>query len=244
MRIGLISDTHGQLRPAVFDRFQDVDHILHAGDIGTPDILVELEVLAPVTAVWGNTDGFAVRARVPETAEVVLAGRRIVVVHGHQFGSPTPAELRAAHPNADVVVYGHTHRPLLDRNGSPLVVNPGAAGPARFNLRPSVAILTLSDTGTDAEFFRLTDCPARCGAGATGNRRSADHGSDRTVPLDSRGAPGAIGHNARRVEARYHWVARGRWHSAFTGLARCFDESRRRTTARSPDPAPGEWVVA
>ncbi len=157
MRIGLISDTHGQLRPAVFDRFQDVDHILHAGDIGTPDILVELEVLAPVTAVWGNTDGFAVRARVPETAEVVLAGRRIVVVHGHQFGSPTPAELRAAHPNADVVVYGHTHRPLLDRNGSPLVVNPGAAGPARFNLRPSVAILTLSDTGTDVEFFDLTD---------------------------------------------------------------------------------------
>lgn len=157
MRIGLISDTHGQLRPAVFDRFQDVDHILHAGDIGTPDILVELEVLAPVTAVWGNTDGFAVRARVPETAEVVLAGRRIVVVHGHQFGSLTPAELRAAHPNADVVVYGHTHRPLLDRNGSPLVVNPGAAGPARFNLRPSVAILTLSDTGTDVEFFDLTD---------------------------------------------------------------------------------------
>lgn len=157
MRIGLISDTHGQLRAAVFDRFHGVDHILHAGDIGSPEILVELEALAPVTAAWGNTDGFAVRARVPETAELVLAERRIVVVHGHQLGSPTPAGLRAAYPTADIVVYGHTHRPLLDRDGSPLVVNPGAAGPARFKLQPSVAILTLSDTGVGVRFLELQD---------------------------------------------------------------------------------------
>lgn len=143
MRIGLISDTHGRLRNEVFDRFQGVERILHAGDIGTPDLLVELEAIAPVTAVFGNTDGFSVRERVPDVADIDLAGRRVVVVHGDQLGSPTPAALRATYPAAQIIVYGHTHRALVDETGGVLVVNPGSAGAARFGAPPSVAILTL-----------------------------------------------------------------------------------------------------
>lgn len=142
MRIGLISDTHGRLRPEVFERLEGVDRILHAGDVGPPELLAELEALAPVTAVWGNTDGFDLRALLPETAELDLGGRRVVVTHGHQLGTPNPAALRGAHPAADVIVYGHTHRPLVDR-GESLVVNPGSAGAARFGIPPSVAVLTL-----------------------------------------------------------------------------------------------------
>lgn len=147
MKIGLISDTHGRLRPDVFDRLKGVNRILHAGDVGPAELLVELEDLAPVTAVWGNTDGFEMRALLPEIAELELEGRRIVVVHGHQLGAPNPENLRAAHPTAAIIVYGHTHRPLVDRAES-LVVNPGSAGAARFGIPPSVAVLTLDDEPT------------------------------------------------------------------------------------------------
>lgn len=146
MRLGLISDTHGMLRPDVFDRFAGVDRILHAGDIGPASLLVELEAIAPVTAVWGNTDGFDVRERVESVANMEMAGRRIVLLHGHQLGNPTPDALRRAVPDADVIVYGHTHRPLEERDHHLLVVNPGAAGASRFGIPPSVAILELGDT--------------------------------------------------------------------------------------------------
>lgn len=145
MRIGLISDTHGRLRNEVFDRFRDVDRILHAGDIGPASLLVELEAVAPVTAVFGNTDRPDVRAEVDEVAELDLEGRSIVVVHGDQLGSPTPERLSAAYPDADIIVYGHTHRPRVDRSDGALVVNPGSAGAARFGIPPSVGILTLGE---------------------------------------------------------------------------------------------------
>lgn len=145
MRIGVISDTHGRLRKEVFDRFRDVQHILHAGDVGSPDLLVELESIAPVTAVWGNTDGFALRARTQEVAELELGGHRIVVEHGDRLGSPTPEGLRETHPGARIIVYGHTHRPLVDDTDNVLVLNPGSAGAARFGIPPSVGILTLGD---------------------------------------------------------------------------------------------------
>ncbi len=145
VRIGLISDTHGLLRPSVFERFEGVLRILHAGDIGSDDILTELEAIAPVTAVYGNTDGWALRRRLPEVAQVEEAGRRIVVVHGHNPGAPTPVKLARAHPKADIVVYGHTHQARVERVGRTLVVNPGAAGPGRFRLKPSVGILTLGE---------------------------------------------------------------------------------------------------
>ncbi len=142
-RVGLISDTHGKLRPEVFDLFEGVDAILHAGDVGDPSILAELATIAPVHAVHGNTDDYDIRAVAGESVAVGLGGRRIVVVHGHLFGSPTPFNLRAAFPDCDVIVYGHTHKPLIDASARPLVVNPGAAGAARFRLKPSVAILDL-----------------------------------------------------------------------------------------------------
>jgi uncharacterized protein len=148
MRIGLISDTHGLLRPRVFDVLAGVDRILHAGDIGSPGLLAELETLAPVTAVWGNTDGFDIRERTSAVAEVGLADRRVVLLHGHQLGSPTPAGLRSAWPDADVIVYGHTHRPLVEESDGVLVINPGAAGAARFGIPPTVAILSMGATLT------------------------------------------------------------------------------------------------
>lgn len=147
MRLGIIADTHGLLRPSVLDVFAEVDHILHAGDVGPDDLLVELEALAPVTAVHGNTDGFDIRRRCPAVAALELDGLAITVTHGDQFGSPTPARLREAFPDADVIVYGHTHRPLLELvDRTVTVMNPGSAGPRRFDLRPSVGIMEL-ETG-------------------------------------------------------------------------------------------------
>ena len=144
MRIGVISDTHGMLRPQVFDVFGEVDHILHAGDIGQPDLLVELEALAPVTAVYGNTDGFDVRSVCPQVAEVSLEGLRVVVTHGDQFGSPTAAALMRAFPEADILAFGHTHEPLLELYDYVVtVMNPGSAGAARVGVPPSVGILDL-----------------------------------------------------------------------------------------------------
>ncbi|MBI4420499.1 MAG: metallophosphoesterase family protein, partial [Gemmatimonadetes bacterium] len=98
MRLGIISDTHGQLRPEVFHAFSQVDHILHAGDVGDADLLIELEALAPVTAVYGNVDDFRLRSRLPKVVECELDGFLITVTHGDQFGSPSPAKLRAAFP--------------------------------------------------------------------------------------------------------------------------------------------------
>ncbi|MFW6078648.1 MAG: metallophosphoesterase family protein [Gemmatimonadota bacterium] len=155
MRIGLISDTHGFLRSEVFGRFEDVERILHAGDIGPAELLVELEAIAPVTAVWGNTDGPELRRALPEIATLEMEGRRVRVVHGHQLGSPQPETLREAYPEDDIIVYGHTHRPLVDRRHGRLTVNPGAAGHARFRLRPSVGILDLTEKRADVEIAEL-----------------------------------------------------------------------------------------
>lgn len=144
MRLGVISDTHGLLRPEVLDAFASVDHILHAGDVGKSSILTELQSLAPVTAVYGNTDGAELRRSLPQVAALRLDGFDIVVTHGDQFGSPTPDVLHAAFPDTQIIVYGHTHRPLLAIVDVVVtVMNPGGAGARRFNLPPSVGILEL-----------------------------------------------------------------------------------------------------
>jgi putative phosphoesterase len=144
MRLGIIADTHGQLRSEVFDVFAGVDHILHGGDLGPPALLDELATIAPVTAVYGNTDGPEVRARLPQVARIQLDGFRIVVTHGDQFGSPTPEKLNAAYPDAEILVFGHTHRPLLTIVDQVVtVMNPGGAGPRRFDLPASVGIMEL-----------------------------------------------------------------------------------------------------
>jgi putative phosphoesterase len=144
VRLGVISDTHGLLRPEVFEVFKQVDHILHAGDVGEPQILIELEAIAPVTAVYGNVDPPELRSRLPQVAHLELDGFDIVVTHGDQFGSPTPAKLHDAFPKAEIIVYGHTHKPLLELvDRTVTVMNPGGAGHPRFNLKPSVGIMEL-----------------------------------------------------------------------------------------------------
>ena len=144
MKVGVISDTHGVLRPEVFDVFGEVDHIVHAGDVGPVDLLLELEALAPVTAVHGNTDGFAVRERCPQVARVELNGQRVVVTHGDQFGSLNAAALMQAFPETEIIVYGHTHEPFLELYDYLVtVMNPGAAGTARVGVAPTVGVLDL-----------------------------------------------------------------------------------------------------
>jgi putative phosphoesterase len=159
MRLGVISDTHGLLRAEVFDVFAGVEHILHAGDVGDAGILDELAALAPVTAVWGNVDGWDVRGRTQEVAEIELGGVRVVVVHGMQFGSPTPARVAAAYPDARLVVFGHSHRPLIEQVGPTLAVNPGSAGRQRFRDPVSVALADITDGKVTARLVDLD--PAR-----------------------------------------------------------------------------------
>jgi uncharacterized protein len=145
LRIGLISDTHGVLRPSVLVALAGVDRILHAGDVGRADILVELEAIAPVSAVYGNTDGDGLHERLSPQIELELEGRTIVLTHGHAMGAPNPLNLHKAFPEANIVVYGHTHIAAIDRYEGTLFVNPGAAGPGRFGLKPSLALLDLGE---------------------------------------------------------------------------------------------------
>ena len=140
MLVGLISDTHGLMRPEALAALSGVDLILHAGDVGAPAVLDALWAIAPVHAVRGNVDLAGGELR--DVQHLRLDGVRVHLSHGHELGSPTPAALVARY-DADVIVYGHTHRPLVTHVGPTLVVNPGAAGAARFNLKPSVGLLTL-----------------------------------------------------------------------------------------------------
>lgn len=155
VRVGVISDTHGRLPRVVFDLFADVGHILHAGDVGALSILTDLGSLAPVTAVWGNTDGFDIRSIAAEQARIELAGTSILLVHGHQVGSPNPTSLAKRFEEGDVVVFGHSHRPLAEWRGDRLFLNPGSAGAPRFGIGASVAILRLGPEGVSAELIPL-----------------------------------------------------------------------------------------
>ena len=145
--IGLISDTHGMVRASVFDALAGVELILHAGDVGGLDVLVELQAIAPVLAVFGNTDP-PDHPRLEHERVVEVGGVSIHVSHGHEIGRPTPERLLAAYPQ-DVLVYGHTHRQLVARADGRLVVNPGAAGARRFDLTPCVARLTVREGAAD-----------------------------------------------------------------------------------------------
>lgn len=139
--IGLISDTHGLVRADVHTALAGVELILHAGDVGGDDILAELSIIAPVRAVHGNTDPPG-DPNLPASIDTAVGGVSIHVSHGHEVGSPTPKVLLERY-TADVIVYGHTHKQLVTNVGKRWVVNPGAAGPRRFELKPSVARLTI-----------------------------------------------------------------------------------------------------
>jgi putative phosphoesterase len=151
--IGLIADTHGLVRPGVHEALAGVEVILHAGDVGGEDVLAELGTIAPVLAVFGNTDPPGAPG-LRETLSCEVGGLRIHVSHGHELGSPTPQRLLARY-DADVLVYGHTHVARQVVVDGRLVVNPGAAGPRRFDLRPSVARLVISDGAPRVEIIPL-----------------------------------------------------------------------------------------
>jgi putative phosphoesterase len=152
--VGLISDTHGLLRSGVHEALTGVELILHSGDVGGSGILDELRTIAPVRAVFGNTDPPG-EPGLTEEIVVSIDGIRVHVSHGHEVGSPTPAKL-AARYDADVVVFGHTHRPLVSRVGTQLFVNPGAAGPKRFNLAASVGRLTIARGIAEVQIVDIT----------------------------------------------------------------------------------------
>jgi putative phosphoesterase len=143
--IGLISDTHGLVRPDVHTALAGVELILHAGDVGGTEILDELELIAPVRAVYGNTDPPG-QPRLSTALDLEIGGVRVHVSHGHEVGAPTPDKLLARY-DAQVIVYGHTHKQLVAEAEGRWVVNPGAAGPRRFNLLPSVGRMTIDGGG-------------------------------------------------------------------------------------------------
>lgn len=154
IEIGLISDTHGLLRPEVFDALKGVSRIFHAGDVGSPDILIELATIAPVRAVWGNTDAPG-RPDLVERIEETISGMRIVVTHGHELGIPKPPQLVSRYPTADIIVYGHTHQQLIVQAARRTVINPGAAGPQRFKLVPSVARMRIYNRQVEVRIIPL-----------------------------------------------------------------------------------------
>lgn len=150
--VGLISDTHGLVRPEVFPALEGVELILHAGDVGE-GVLEELNAIAPVHAVYGNTDpaGFP---GLEEALELDLGGVSVHVSHGHEVGSPDPEKLLAAY-SADVIVYGHTHKQLVVNVEGRWVINPGAAGAQRFKLKPSVARMTIAGGNVGVDLVAL-----------------------------------------------------------------------------------------
>jgi len=153
-KIGVISDTHDFLDPRVFELFTGVDHILHAGDIGRPEILRQLGSIAPVTAVSGNTDdpGF----RYPLIASTVLDGRQFLVHHIIAPASLTDALKERIHRDQPAaVVFGHTHRPFCQTVEKVFYFNPGYAGKSRFGMERSLAILHCEKERLRPEYYPL-----------------------------------------------------------------------------------------
>lgn len=150
MRIGIISDTHGLLRAEAMRRLAGVHHIIHAGDIGRPEVIAELRTIAPTTAIRGNIDRGAWAAAYPDTARVTLAGRSIYVLHNLK-----ELDLDPAAAGLDVVVSGHSHRPKIETVDGVLYLNPGSAGPRRFTLPIALATLELSGEALDPRIHEL-----------------------------------------------------------------------------------------
>jgi putative phosphoesterase len=160
LRIGVIADTHGLFDRAILRHFQGVDHILHAGDIGDPSVILKLEKLAPVTAVSGNVDGYERSGFPPETV-LELGGKRVAIRHIVYEGGKLTEEGRAFLDRAqpDVCIFGHTHQPKAQRAGSILLFNPGSAGPKRFKLPRGLGLLTIEDGTITCTHIALADRP-------------------------------------------------------------------------------------
>jgi hypothetical protein len=153
VKLGIISDTHSFLDPRIEEIFAGIDHILHAGDVGPHSLLLELEAIAPVTAVLGNTDG-GVDLNLTEVTKI--GGRKFLVHHivnPHALGDDL--KTRIARERPDAVVFGHTHKPFHETINGVLFLNPGYAGKQRFALERSVAILHCDEKQLRAEFLPL-----------------------------------------------------------------------------------------
>jgi hypothetical protein len=149
-RIGLISDTHGLLRPEALAVLQGCEHIVHAGDIGDPAVLDALSALAPVTAVRGNNDTGAWASELPDTTRLTCADITLFVLHDRKQLALDPRT-----EGIDVVVSGHSHRPSIETREDVLYINPGSAGPRRFSLPVTVALLDIVDARATAELMPL-----------------------------------------------------------------------------------------
>lgn len=150
MRIGVISDTHGLLRPEAIDALAGAEHILHAGDVGGIEILEQLRAIAPVTAIRGNVDGFGPCAALPETEVAELGGVFLYMVHDLNALDLDPVAAGMA-----AVISGHSHQPKIEERKGVLYFNPGSAGPKRFSLPISLGFLDIADGKVTAELKEL-----------------------------------------------------------------------------------------
>jgi putative phosphoesterase len=150
IRIGVISDTHNLVRPEALYALRDCTHIIHAGDICNPAVLDALNALAPVTAVRGNNDSGARIDELPEAVTIRLAETSIHVVHDI-------ADIPQRLDGIDIVITGHSHKPLIERRGATLFVNPGSAGPRRFKLPITLGIMTIQSGEVKAEIVTLVE---------------------------------------------------------------------------------------
>ena len=150
MRLGVLSDTHGLLRPEILPILQGVDHILHAGDVGDPGILDTLKAIAPVTAIRGNIDRSGPCAALPATEAIELGGRLFYLVHALADLDLDP---KAAQVSA--VIFGHSHKPSVIWKDGVLFLNPGSVGPRRFSLPISLALVHMEDLGPRPELITL-----------------------------------------------------------------------------------------
>ena len=150
MEVGVLSDTHGLLRPEVLAALAGVEHLLHAGDVGDPGILTRLEQIAPVTAIRGNIDRKGPCAQLPATTAVELGGKLLYLVHAIE-----DLDLKPSAAGISAVIYGHSHKPSIDTRDGVLYLNPGSAGPRRFRLPITVARLHLAPERLGAELLTL-----------------------------------------------------------------------------------------
>jgi len=148
--VGVISDTHGVLRNEAVDALRGVDLIVHAGDVGEPEVLEQLRAVAPVMAVRGNNDHGAWATVLPRTLMVLLGGALIYVIHNR-----AELDLPVEEEGIAVVISGHSHQPSMERAGEVVYLNPGSAGPRRFSLPVGVARLAIRGGTTEVELVDL-----------------------------------------------------------------------------------------
>ena len=146
--VGVISDTHGLVRPEAMAVLRSCDTIVHAGDVGNPEVLEALRQIAPLRAIRGNVDLWA--SDMPDTDIVEIDGRRLYMLHDVNALKVDPVS-----EGFDVVISGHSHKPGISEDNGVLYLNPGSAGPRRFTLPVSVALLTISDEGLEAKLVEL-----------------------------------------------------------------------------------------